>query len=368
MTISNIFITGIFCLYIIAMLIINLITPDKANSILENRKLASFPKFNKEEFFDGEYTQKLETYITDQFVFRDNFIELKSLSETLLGKHENNGVYITLENTLIDKFPKSDYSTVDQNIKALNNFNELISVPMNFVIIPTQNDIYSYKLPSNAPLNSQKDMIDYTYGKLSDTINSIDVYEKLLSKKEEYIFYNTDHHWTSLGAYYAYEEIMQNLDKDYVNISTLEKTTLSTDFNGTIFSKSGVRYVIPDIIDVYISNKEIDISDANGTRTEMLYNLEKLETNDKYEVFLGGNDPVVTIKGTGLGNLLLIKDSFSNSLAPFLSESYENIHLVDLRFMKMPMSDYIIDNNITDVLICYSASSFEADNNLIFLR
>ena len=362
---SNLITTSIFCIFIFGFFIFNIVSPDKKFSELENRNLQKFPELSFEALFSGELSSDLDTYITDQFVLRDTFVEMKSNTEKALGKKENNGVYISTENTLIDKFGIPDYENIDKNISSINKFSEIVDIPVYVTIIPTQNDILSSILPKNAPINSQKEMIDYVSDK---TDNFINVYDSLLAHKDEYIFYNTDHHFTSLGAFYTYEEIAKSLGKTPVKLEDYEKTTVTNEFNGTIFSKSGVRYVKPDSIDTYVENKDILIEDGLGVRTAKMYDETFLETKDKYSMFLGGNHPVVTIKGEGEGNLLVIKDSYSNALAPFLSENYENVHIVDLRFMKLPMSEYIVINNITEVLVCYSAPNFESDVNMTFLK
>ncbi|MFI3227881.1 MAG: DHHW family protein [Clostridia bacterium] len=361
---TNILITSLFCAYIGGFFVLNALSEDKIFSEQENRTLGQKPEFSFETLVSGEFTKKYETYVTDQFVFRDKFMEIKSNTESLLGKMENNDVYISTENTLIDKFDKPSYEQVDINMRYINNFAQAVEIPVYFSLIPTQNDIYQYKLPQNAPIYSQKEVIDYAYALYS----GIDVYDALMDKKDEYIYYNTDHHWTSLGAYYAYATLMDAMEKVPSDIENLEKETLSESFNGTIYSSSGVRYVKSDIIDIYTKNQTIEILDVDGLRYSELYDMSKLEQKDQYEVFLGGNDPLVKLTGTGEGKLLILKDSYTNAQVPFMLENYEEIHLVDLRFYKIPMSEYVEENEIDQVLISYSISNFTTDTNLIFLR
>lgn len=367
---SNIAITSLFCLYIGSFFVLNLITEDVAFSNQENRILGQKPEFTFESLISGEFTAKYETYVTDQFIFRDQFVEIKSISERFLGKKENNSVYISKENTLIDKYKQPDYSKIDINLKYIDSFAQAVDIPVHFALIPTQNDIYAHKLPDNAPIYSQKEVINHSYDALSNNNNlfAINVYGALLDKKDEYIYFNTDHHWTTLGAYYAYDETIKSLGKVPTPLTSFTKQTISTTFNGTIYSSSGVRYVSPDTIDIYTPNQKIDILDVSGLREDDLYNMSKLDNKDQYEVFLGGNDPLVTINGNGTGKILIIKDSYSNSQAPFFIENYEEIHLIDMRFYRIPMSQYIKDNNIDNVLIAYSMPNFTTDTNLVFLK
>ena len=360
---SNYFIVALFSLYIGGFFVINIVTPPKDFSQMENKTLQSMPKFRFDDLFSGEYAKDLETYVTDQFVFRDDFVEMKSNTEKLLGKDENNGVYISSQNTLIDKFKKPDYNQIDSNINSINKFAQSISVPVYFNLIPTQNDIYAHLLPDGAPFYSQKEVIDYVYLKTS---NNIDVYDALMSKNDEYIYYNTDHHWTSLGAYYAYTEIANQMGKTPIKLGA--EKIMNDEFNGTIFSKSGVRYAKTDTISIYTDNYDILIEDENGMTPAKIYDETKLENKDKYELFLGGNHPSVKIEGNGVGKLLLIKDSYANSLVPFLVDNFEEIHMIDLRFYKISMTDYIDMNEIDQVLISYSVPNFADDRNIAFLK
>lgn len=357
----------IFCGYISSFFVINSLKSDEKFSEQENRSLQQRPEFSFETLLSGEFSEKYEKYVTDQFAFRDNFVEIKSSTENLLGKMENNNVYISTENTLIDKYPDPNYTQIDTNLKNVNNFAQAVDIPVNLVLYPTQNDIYKHKLPKNAPTNSQKEVIDYVYdGFIGNT--TINVYDKLMSKNDEYIYYNTDHHWTSLGAFYAYEEIIKTLNQEPVSLDKYEKTTLSDSFNGTIYSSSGIRFVKSDEIDIYAENTTIAITDADGIRYADMYDISKLENKDQYEVYLGGNHSIVTIKGKGDGKLLILKDSYTNCQVPFLIENYAEIHLVDLRFCKMPMSTYIMQNRIDEVLVAYAVTNFTTDTNLVFLK
>ncbi len=362
----NLIMCIMFSLFIGGFFVYNIILPDSDFSPLENRTLSEMPEFSLEDLFSGEFTADYETYITDQFAFRDNFVEIKSTTERLLGKTENNGVYIGTDNRLIDKFPDPDLKNIENNINSINNFITLvdsINVEVFTTIFPMQNDIYADYLPNNAPTFSEKDVIESAETQIENFVN---VYDTLYEHRDEYIYYYTDHHHTSLGAYYSYVDIMNAMGKTPMELP--EKTTVTEDFNGTIFSKSGVRYAPSDSIDIYTENLPIIIEDQDGTREALLYDMSQLETNDKYAMFLGGNHPIVTIEGKGDGNLLIIKDSYTNSIVPFMTENFANIHIIDLRFMRLPASDYILQNNIDTVLIAYSVSNFELDKNLAFLN
>lgn len=360
---SNLFLVIFFVLYIGGFFILNIFTTDVVFSPLENRNLEQKPEFSYESLLNGEFAPKYETYVTDQFAFRDEFVAIKSNVERLFGKLENNDVYISTENTLIDKASRPDYENVDKKISFVNRLEENATVPVYNIIIPTQNDIYQEKLPANAPIYLEKELIDYIDERV---MNPIDIYSALWEHRDEYIFYNTDHHWTSLGAYYAYEAIMEALGKTPTPIG--ESVVVADDFDGTIFAKSGVRFVLSDKIEIYTENYQIEIEDQDGTRNATIYDYDKLLDSGKYQFFTSGDQPVIRISGNGEGKILLVKDSYTNALAPFLVDNFEEIHLIDLRFMINSVSEYALTHEINEILLIHSATSFQNEMNFAFLR
>ena len=365
---TKLFIILFFCVYIGGFFFLNIITSDSDFSELENRKLATFPSFSIEKLVSGNWSKSIETYVTDQFVARDTFVSLKSTCERLLGKQENNNIYIGSDHTLISKFPIPDSNVLEKNVEQIQAFISATDVPVHVALIPTQNDIYADKLPANAPVVSQKAMIDTVYQELDHTI---DMYHTLEAHKDQYIYYHTDHHWTSLGAYYGYTALCEALNITPIPLAQLEENIVSTDFNGTTFSQSGVRYLPSDSISIYTDNHPILVEDETGTKEAMLYDESFLDKHDKYRYFMNGNHPYVQIanpESNSERNLLILKDSYSNALAPFLREHFANVHLIDLRFTRMPVTEYIEEHQITDVVICYSATNFIEPNNFLFLK
>lgn len=355
----------LFCGTISAVFLMNIITPDRDFSDTENRALQMFPELSIERLLSGKLATEIEDYVTDQFIFRDNFIEMKSNTEFRIGKEENNNVFLSKSGTLIERFSQPDYESIDRTIEAIKVFKENTQVPVHTMIIPTQVDVHSDVLPDNAPTYPQETMISYVYGQISDTI---DIYDVLVEKNKEYIFYNTDHHWTSRGAYYGYATIIEQLGRNVLSLDTFEEKTIATGFNGTIYNKSGIRKAESDSIRIYTENQEVSVDTGQEIVTKMLYDESYINQHDKYALFLGGNDPIVKMEGTGDGSILFIKDSYTNSMAPFFLSQYQEVHLLDLRFMRQPVSEYIEANEIDEVVICYSAGNFAEDKNLQLIK
>ncbi|MDD5938057.1 MAG: DHHW family protein [Clostridiales bacterium] len=381
------FICGLFCGCLGLSAVANAMTPDKTFSEIENRNLAQRPTLTADDFkldwpmecsgdfFTGKFMSDYETYVTDQFAGRDLWVAGKAYAERILGKQENNGVYFCDGSTLITRFDAPNEERLNKNIGYVSQFAEKASVPVYFGLIPTQATVWADKLPNGAPNYDQKQIIDQAAQATSAQF--VDLYTPLMAHRDEEIFYRTDHHWTSLGAYYGYEGLAGALGYSPVPLADYEKTTVSTEFYGTVFSSSGVRWVEPDQIDTYVpETPEITVTsytyDAKGNPVEeprQLYDESYLEKKDKYSMFLGGQQSlgVVRTGNTDKPRLLLIRDSYSDSLVPFLTPHFSEIHLIDLRYYKMSAAQYIEDNGIDMALVLYSVPNFVSDSNLVWI-
>ena len=255
-----IFITALFCVFLGVLTTATAISPDREKSELENRSLQQLPTLEASDFklawpieesgdfFTGKFMSTFETYCNDQFILRDNWVALKSTSERLSGKQENNGVYFCDKDTLISRFDQPDQKRVDTNVGYVNQFVANAGVPVYMSLIPGAVSIWADRLPKGAPNADQKAVIDSIQG-ASDAI-WYDSYQQLWDHRDEDVFYRTDHHWTSLGAYYGYVSLMNALGMEPVPLDSYTKQTVSDSFYGTVFSSSGVRWVEPDDIDI----------------------------------------------------------------------------------------------------------------------
>ena len=380
-----IFITALFCAFIGVFLAANAITPDRTFSEMENRNLEQRPEvdlgtpeklFKDGNFFNGQFMRDFETYTTDQFVGRDTWIALKSSTERLLGKKENNDVYFADNDTLITRFDQPDAQRVTDNLNYVNNFVENVDIPVIFSLIPTQACIWADRLPEGAPNASQTDLLTQAQGAVTGATWA-DLYTPLMEHKDEDIFYRTDHHWTSLGAYYGYAGLASALGYEPVPLSDYQETVRSTQFYGTVFSSSGVRWVKPDTITTYVPEDGITVVshtyDNQGNPVEEpreLYVESFLSVKDKYSMFLGGNQSLGVVKNENNPDgpkLMIIRDSYADSLVPFLTAHYSEIHLIDPRYYHLSVKDYVAQNGIDQALVLYSVPNFVTDGNMFWI-
>lgn len=361
----------IFLAFIGAFFILNLVLPDRQFSEQENRYLQMRPEFSFKSLFSGDYTSKFETYTTDQFTFRDEWITLKAASELALGKQENNDVHLCENGTLIEGFKRPENSVLDSNMSALNTLVENTDADVYFALIPDKSDLYASLLPKNAPNDSEKEVIDYCYGQSNAT--NVDMYSALSAHKDEYIFYRTDHHWTSLGAYYGLSALAESMGLPCPALdSYTDRHVVSEEFYGTTWSSSGFSWVDPDTMETFVNAPEgLKVTSyPQGSPVEgKLYDFSFLEKKDKYSMFMGGNCPMHVIE-TGnedKPSLLILRDSYTDSLIPFLLDDFSEIHVLDLRYYRASLKAYIEQNDFDNVLVCYSVSNFCSDSNIFLL-
>lgn len=360
---------GIFLVFLIVAFAFNLFSKDKKYSESENRMLAQKPVFSMANLTSGKYMKDMEDYVTDQFFIRDKWINLKVLEDLALGKKESNGVYIGKKDYLMEIPTAPNQKALDNNLDAISNFSAShpdINTVM--TLIPNAAYIYDHLIPRNAPVRDQEKDIKYVMNAVSTSLNFVDLTKTMSSHKEENIYYKTDHHWTTLGARYAFDALSTALG--------IEKPTqeykiypVTHSFQGTLASKSGYDKAL-DTIEIYVPqgvNTECVVNFTDdGKKSASVYESAALKKKDKYEVFFGGNHTRIDISTPmeEKKNLLLFKDSYANCFIPFLVPYYRNIIVIDPRYFYDDIESLISDNEITDVLFLYNVNTFLGDNSL----
>lgn len=335
----------VFCAVIVILGTIFVLSPDSEYSEIEKRSLQTFPLFESETFFSGEFSAGINIYFADQFPFRDGLVRLKNLSERGLLKRENNGVIKGKEDYLaVRSFniydgrgyvgPTDYYSTrvLDVQMDSVKKIKEgLESSGIRFGILTPPRTVDVAGEMFALPAEHNNGLTDYIAKGLSEC-NHIDILPVMKEKVQagEYVYYKTDHHFTSLGAYYTYVEVMREfgLESLVVPLEEFEKEKVSEDFYGTTWSKGGYYETPGDEIFFYhyIYAQDGDYSVlSDGRELGGFFDRERLGDMDQYSAFIGGNSQktLITKKGEERPKLLMVKDSFGLSLAPFLALHFD---------------------------------------------
>jgi len=357
-------------------------TPDHIYSSQERRMLSKRPKLNKKSFLNGKFQRKYEVYLCEQFPARAQSRELKTKLERLLGSREAEGVYFGRDGYLLEKYTEQDFEwkKIKKDLDRVAAF--LHKRPKARVMfVPSKSSILTNKLPLFAQESGEGRFFGLVDGKIAKG-QRIEV-EKALqahANANEYIYYRTDHHWTTLGAYYAYQEWAQAMGVPCLSQDDFFITSVTDGFLGTAYAKVRIK-TRPDTIYLYQEKNggkwELDYN-RGEFQSDSFYDRAKLNGDDPYQVFLGGNQAIVDIhmkhaKGKGLRlknkdgsdrTLLLVKDSFGNCFVPFLANHYERIVVIDLRHVNIPIGKLLKIYPADDILILYNSIQFMEDKDI----
>ncbi|MCM1055381.1 MAG: DHHW family protein [Bacteroides sp.] len=376
-----------FAVFLAAMPILTLIflSPEKTPfSENENRYLAAFPELNLKTYKEETFMEGFDEWISDRFYGREDWIALKNKTDSALGKTENNGVFV--ENDMMMQIWRDfDEELYNKNLKAINDFvGKHPEIPAYFMLVPNAQEIYGENIPKYAEVGSQKEFIDRFYSELKGFEGTVDAYSALVDRKGSYIYYRTDHHWTSYGAFTAYEAAAPVLDYDNYRYDSFTVEHADNGFRGTLFSRTLDFEVTPDVIDYYTLTdnepsvkvsvyKDYDPKTGEVTYDEYdsMYFRSFLQVKDKYASFLGQNSPLVTVVNENAKSdrsILIIKDSYAHSIVPFLSKEYKTVTMIDYRYINTdfqlltPLQDY------DQLLFLYNVITFSEDKYLVRLN
>ncbi len=354
--------TAIFFIISVSILSGIVFTPKQTVSYDENRYLSEFPKLNFETYKNSEFSTGFESWVSDHFVLRKQFIIIRNNIEKLIGRKEISGVYTT-DDMMISLF-RAGNDVSDKNAQYINAFSENAG-SVYCLIAPTAQEIYRDKLPDYLNLASESEYISSFYSKLNN-IKTVDVTNALEQNADEYLFFRTDHHWTTNGAFIAYNALADAMGLEKFDKSDFDIETVSDSFEGTLYSKTLDESVTPDsiILYKYKTDENITVEDENGVSD--FYKYDELDEKDKYLFFGGENKGTETVRSNVKNGrrLLLIKDSYANSLVPFLALDYEEITLLDLRYATASVLKSTDKMQYDDILFLYNCDGFSTETSL----
>jgi len=386
---ENILVTVLTMGFVLLFAVLFWIVPDKDFSEEENRTLKTFPEFTVDGFLHGDFTADFATYMADQFPCRNFFVGLKALSETVQLKGQNNDVIVGADGYLIARSDYPDEKNLSTNITSAGRFvsvAEANGIDCTVAFAGRKMDVLADKLPSLYGTYYSDRIFGITDSMAKEKgLEYLNLRDALINKKADGIYYKTDHHWTSLGAYYAYCEIVSSMGITPYKLSDFTVETATDSFYGTTWSSAGIKWTEADTIEYFrwegddkLVTKIEDPSYAykGGTvisengRTfrvfEGCYIREMLETKDKYASFVGGNNNgyvEITMEGEDRETLVLLRDSFADSLAPFLARHFDLI-LIDLRTSAPDTIGLCKELGADNILLLYNMETLTTTNDL----
>lgn len=347
-----------------------LLSPKKEFSENENRYLAKLPPLSLRTILSGTYTDSLNDYLADHFPQRDFFVGLKSSMEIACGRKYINGIYVAKDDYLIElyKQPQNTDRIIDTLIRFYSKINRT-DRKVNLMLVPTAVTVYYDKLPAYAPSSQQLETAYTIYDRTG--IPPIDCTENLFDGASKgQLYYRTDHHWTTFGAYCGYLAYCDTKGLTPVPLEALTAQIVTEDFAGTLYSKINDYRHKKDAITIYINPEDVlTVTYVDtGEVTDSLYNFDYLEAKDKYSLFLDNIHPLIEIENAAADSqdeLMLIKDSYANSIVPFLAHHYKKIYILDTRYYRDGPSSFLSEHEtITDILLLYNLNTLDSDTGI----
>lgn len=336
--------TIIFITFLFTFMVVNIVKKDNDISYSERRKLQKMPKITYDSVINGTYFNTLDKYTTDQFMWRDNFRKIK-IDIDLLTKNNYNKLYLYKDYIIEETYPLNKESVLN----VTNKINDIKKTYLN----ETNNIYYSIVPDKNYFVNNDNLKLDYD--ELKNIMNNnldikyIDIFNEL--SLEDY--YKTDTHWKEERL----SKVVNKLSKEMnFNINNNYNFKRISDFNGTYSS----RIVMEDIKDeIYILDNVNDMNVYNyeTNNYEKVYDLTKLNSLDKYNVYLSGSVSLLKIESMNTNSnkeLIVFRDSYGSSLIPLMIDGYKSITVVDTRYISPNILSNYIDFNNKDILFLYS--------------
>ncbi len=353
--------------------LIELIPVQKTYSAKENRELQARPKFSLTAVADGSFMEQYEAFRSDQFVGRSLLLSLRNDIDLLAGRRDSNGVFKGEDQYLLEDLAEPDEAQMEEKLNAINGFAARYEkIPMYLMLVPNAANVLEEKLPRFAVTEDQDRLFDLIRQELNGQIIWVDAAAALKDHRKEEIYYRTDSHWTTRGAYYAYQKLSQTMGLNPEKTPKWQEYAVTNIFNGDLSARSGYGGGYEESIHIYASEKKeeepqivVDYG-GEGEKTSTLYDRSKLKERDAYALFLGGDHAKVDVRTTAdtTDRLLLVKDSYANCLIPFLTPYFREIIVIDPRYYTGSLDELMQENKISSVLFLYNGNTFVEDESM----
>ena len=424
---------GLFFLCLTLGMLFYLIIPlHPTYSEFVNRELASFPKFSVSALVSGSYFKDIDTWFADTFPFRERLIsansklsELRGVGDKIYGLNDMavqtvpqassektteaesgnkepsettekqteptvpdqiNDVTQTLGGILVIGDTGYEYCSFHQDVAdkyvgIINKTAQQLKGVSNVycMVVPTSIDITmsdNVRKGKNITSCDQSEVARYIYDSLNTGAKSVDLYTQLRMHRDEYVYFRTDHHWTALGAYYAYVRFCETAGYKPMSLEKYEKVSYG-DFLGSFYgkTKNSDMKKNPDELIAYLPpyKSSLTFTDTQGKsfNWELVHDVSNYPISEKYNSFAGSDNPFTVIENLSKEKgktCLVIKESFGNAMIPFLVGKYKNVYVIDYRYYKKGIITFAKQNKIDDVLFINNASAVRSDTLIERMR
>ena len=364
----NNIITVLICLAIFIVPALFLLLPKEAFSEREKRYLAEMPALSVQSLTDGDYTKKLGVFVADHFPGRELFVGINAYYDLYAGRQGSKDTFIR-DGRLFSMPVENEPETLQTNLEYINDFARDLAqagtgIPVSLMLVPSSGAVLL-----DTPEYPDGEIISAVYAQAET--EHVDLLAAFRAEANPgRLYYRTDHHWTSEGAFQAACAYLRSRGLPCPAREAYTRQSYEP-FYGSAYAASGLWLTEPDSLELWYSGNRLQVTNETGQVNDGVFYLDRLDQQDKYQVYLDGNHSLVRIEKLSPSaeerSLLVIRDSFSNSLGCFLADAYDKVVLVDLRYYRLPLTDLLVGEGIDEILIEYSVDNFLHDANLAFL-
>lgn len=350
--VKNVVTTITFLFVIIIIMIINIIKEDTEISLSERRKLTAFPEISFSKIIDGSFIEQFEKYTMDQFIKRDEFRKFKIIVEqNILGRKDNKQIYKYNDMLIKQEYPLNEKSVFNL-AKKINQIKE--------TYLNETNNIYYSIIPDKNYYTDENEYLKMDYSKMEQIMNEnlkdmeyISIFDSL--ELEDY--YYTDTHWRQENLGNVLDKISKEMHF-YDRLETKFAEKEITKFKG-VYAGQLLLDTKEDIIKVLTNNviNESKVYNYETNKETKIYDLEKINSNDKYDIYLSGATPLLKIENSNSKTdkeLIVFRDSFGSSLVPLFTEAYKTVTIIDTRYISASLLKEYVEFENKDVLFIYS--------------
>lgn len=359
--------------FVLTLLLLGLFTAaggKREFSDLEKRYLATQPSFTLERVLDGSFAEQFEEWAMDHLPGRESLTGLAALTDYAENLQVTKDIYLTKDRALVERPTAYSQQVIDRNMDAINSFAKQMG-HVDFALIPSAGYLLQDRIVGLADPYSDKEIVSAAYQKTdAGHVSVIDLFPIFTGEDARKLFYKTDHHWTSRGAYEACAFYTSAKGRILPAADTYQIET-ADGFQGSCYSRACLWSIPPESLELWRSGApfQVKFSDSDLSYEDLFFQ-SRLDEGDKYQVFLDGNHPLVTVRNQtpeASGKILVIRDSFANCFGCFLADAYETVLMVDLRYYRKPIKELIEAERPDDILILYSVNNFMKDGNIGWL-
>ena len=378
----------------------------------EKRELAKFPTPTWDSFISGEFFSDINTWYADTYPGREALIGLNNAIRELFGIRTVQLIPSAPDPSGPSQDPTSPGGTDTDPDSSAPPIEKLGSVYLKgdtayevyghhaenaqrYAALIAQAgeqlagiaDVYAMLVPLSASVSlteselqaigssDARSAIDAMFAAMGDRVNPVEIYDTLRAHKNEYLYFRTDHHWTALGAYYAYTCFCRAAGMDAMSLSDWTKYEFG-GFLGTLYAEAGQPQALkgkPDTVQAWVPNatNDIYITDRDGQRLRYRGGIVRTDTDSfyqnaasKYNCFIMGDHPLAYIHNetrSDGSSIVVVKESFGNALVPFLVDHYEYVYVIDYRYYTaMSLSEFVVANGVDTVLFINNLTATSA--------